>query len=145
MEAKDTKCCKCGKQAVAMYPFIDPDIPSYPYCADHLEQAMIEVAKAVWKNDKGMQAIAIHQAKEAVKKIKLQIPAGKATPAPPVGTVLGPAGINLQEFCTKYNDATRDKMGQIIPVVISLYDDRSYDFVLKTPPTPSSQTSSTSR
>ncbi len=76
-------------------------------------------------------------AKEVVKQIKLQIPAGKATPAPPVGTVLGPAGINLQEFCTKYNDATRDKMGDIIPVVISVYDDRSFDFVLKTPPTAS--------
>ena len=74
-------------------------------------------------------------AKEAVKKIKLQIPAGKATPAPPVGTVLGPAGINLQEFCTKYNDATRDKMGDILPVEISIYDDRSFDFVIKTPPT----------
>ena len=76
-------------------------------------------------------------AKEVVKQIKLQIPAGKATPAPPVGTVLGPAGINLQEFCTKYNDATRDKMGDIIPVVIPVYDDRSFDFVLKTPPTAS--------
>ena len=73
-------------------------------------------------------------AKEVVKKINLQIPAGKATPAPPVGTVLGPAGINLQEFCTKYNDATRDKMGDIIPVVISVYEDRTFDFVLKTPP-----------
>ena len=75
-------------------------------------------------------------AKEVVKKIKLQIPAGKATPAPPVGTVLGPAGINLQEFCTKFNDETRDKMGDIVPVEISLYDDRSFDFVLKTPPAP---------
>lgn len=74
-------------------------------------------------------------AKEAIKKIKLQIPAGKATPAPPVGTVLGPAGINLQDFCTKYNDATRDKMGDILPVEISIYDDRSFDFVIKTPPT----------
>lgn len=73
-------------------------------------------------------------AKNVVKKIKLQIPAGKATPAPPVGTVLGPAGINLQEFCTKYNDATRDKMGDILPVEISIYDDRSFDFVIKTPP-----------
>ena len=73
-------------------------------------------------------------AKQITKKIKLQIPAGKATPAPPVGTVLGPAGINLQEFCTKFNDATRDKMGDILPVEISLYDDRSYDFKLKTPP-----------
>lgn len=66
--------------------------------------------------------------------IKLQIPAGKATPAPPVGTVLGPAGINLTEFCTKYNDATRDKMGDILPVEISVYEDRSFDFVIKTPP-----------
>lgn len=74
-------------------------------------------------------------AKEITKKIKLQIPAGKATPAPPVGTVLGPAGINLQEFCTKYNDATRDRMGDILPVEISIYDDRSFDFVIKTPPT----------
>ena len=73
-------------------------------------------------------------AKEVVKKIKLQIPAGKATPAPPVGTVLGPAGINLQEFCTKFNDATRDKMGDVVPCEISIYDDRSFDFVLKTPP-----------
>ena len=73
-------------------------------------------------------------AKEVTKKIKLQIPAGKATPAPPVGTVLGPAGINLGEFCTKYNEATRDKMGDVLPVEISIYDDRSFDFVIKTPP-----------
>lgn len=72
---------------------------------------------------------------EIVKKIKLQIPAGKATPAPPVGTVLGPAGINLGEFCTKYNEATRDKMGDVLPVEISIYEDRSFDFVIKTPPT----------
>ena len=76
-------------------------------------------------------------AKNVVKKIKLQIQAGKATPAPPVGTVLGPAGINLQEFCTRYNDATRDKMGDIVPVEISIYEDRTFDFVLKTPPTAS--------
>ena len=74
-------------------------------------------------------------AKEAVKKIKLQIEAGKATPAPPVGTVLGPAGINLQDFCTKYNEATREKMGDVLPVEISIYEDRSFDFVIKTPPT----------
>ena len=72
--------------------------------------------------------------KEVVKVIKLQIEAGKATPAPPVGTVLGPAGINLGEFCTKYNDATRDKMGDVLPVEISIYEDRTFDFVLKTPP-----------
>ena len=64
-------------------------------------------------------------AKQIAKKIKLQIPAGKATPAPPVGTVLGPAGINLQEFCTKFNDASRDKMGDVLPVEITIYDDRT--------------------
>lgn len=69
-----------------------------------------------------------------VNKIKIQIPAGKATPAPPVGTALGPAGINLQDFCTKFNDATREKMGDILPVEISIYEDRSFDFVVKTPP-----------
>ena len=73
-------------------------------------------------------------AKQVTKIIKLQIPAGKATPAPPVGTVLGPAGINLQEFCTKYNDATKDKMGDILPVEITIYEDRTFDFVIKTPP-----------
>jgi len=73
-------------------------------------------------------------AKQVTKVVKLQIPAGKATPAPPVGTVLGPAGINLQEFCTKYNDATRDKMGDILPVEISIYEDRTFTFVIKTPP-----------
>lgn len=69
-----------------------------------------------------------------VTVVKIQIPAGKATPAPPVGTIFGPLGINLQEFCTRYNDATRDKMGDIIPCEVSVYDDRSFDFVLKTPP-----------
>lgn len=73
-------------------------------------------------------------AKEVVKRIKLQIEAGKATPAPPVGTCLGPAGINIQEFCQKFNDATRDKMGDVIPCEINVYDDRSFDFVLKTAP-----------
>ena len=75
-------------------------------------------------------------AKEVVNKIKLQIPAGKATPAPPVGTVLGPAGINLGEFCTKFNDASKDKMGDVLPVEITVYADRTFDFVLKTPPAP---------
>ena len=72
--------------------------------------------------------------KEITKQLTLQIPAGKDTPAPPVGTVLGPAGINLQEFCTKFNDETRDKMGDVIPVQITIYDDRTFDMVLKTPP-----------
>ncbi|MBR4262004.1 MAG: 50S ribosomal protein L11 [Bacilli bacterium] len=73
-------------------------------------------------------------AKEVVKEINLQIEAGKATAAPPVGTALGPAGVNLQEFCTRYNEATRDKMGDVVPVVVTVYDDRSFDFVIKTPP-----------
>ena len=73
-------------------------------------------------------------AKEVVKKVKLHIPAGKANPAPPVGTVLEPDGINIQDFCQKFNEATRDKMGDVVPCEISIYDDRSFDFVLKTPP-----------
>jgi len=73
-------------------------------------------------------------AKKVTKVVKIQIPAGKATPAPPVGTIFGPLGINLQEFCTRYNDATRDKMGDIIPCEVSVYEDRTFDFVLKTPP-----------
>ena len=73
-------------------------------------------------------------AKEVVKKIKLQIEAGKATPAPPVGTCLGPAGINIQDFCSKFNEQTREKMGDVVPVEISVYEDRSFDFVIKTAP-----------
>ena len=69
-------------------------------------------------------------AKEVVKKVKLQIPAGKANPAPPVGTVLGPAGINIQEFCQKFNDATKDKMGDVVPCEISIYEDRRKDWSL---------------
>ena len=73
-------------------------------------------------------------AKKVTKKLKLQIPAGKATPAPPVGPALGQAGINIGDFVNKFNEATRPMMGDIIPVEISVYEDRSYDFVLKTPP-----------
>lgn len=75
-----------------------------------------------------------NMAKEVTRIVKIQIAAGKATPAPPVGQVLGPTGINMQEFCTKFNDMTRDKMGDIIPAVISIYKDRTFDFVIKTPP-----------
>ncbi len=74
-------------------------------------------------------------AKQVTKKIKLNINAGRATAAPPVGTVLGPTGINLNEFCTRVNDATKDKMGDIVPIEISIYEDRSFDFVVKTSPT----------
>jgi len=73
-------------------------------------------------------------AKKVVKQVKLQIPAGKANPAPPVGPALGQAGINIGEFVTKFNDATKEMMGDIVPVVISVYDDRSYDFICKKPP-----------
>ena len=73
-------------------------------------------------------------AKKATAVIKLQIQAGKANPAPPIGPALGQAGINIQEFCTRFNNETKDKGGDIIPVVISVYEDRSYDFILKTPP-----------
>lgn len=66
--------------------------------------------------------------------IKLQIKAGQANPAPPVGPALGQHGLNIQEFCTKFNEATKDKMGQVIPAEITVYEDRSFDFVLKTPP-----------
>lgn len=73
-------------------------------------------------------------AKKLMKQVKLQIPAAKANPAPPVGTALGPTGINIQDFCKQFNDATKDKGNTIIPVVVSIYEDRSFDFVLKTPP-----------
>nr|AIA17842.1 DnaB-like helicase C terminal domain protein [uncultured bacterium] len=69
-----------------------------------------------------------------VKKIKLQIPGGKATPAPPVGTALGPAGVNIGQFVTQFNERTKEKMGTIIPVELSVMDDRSFTFILKTPP-----------
>ena len=73
-------------------------------------------------------------ARELVNKVKLQIPAGRATAAPPVGTALGPFGIPLPEFCTRFNDATKDKMGDIVPVEVYIYDDRSFDFKVKTSP-----------
>ena len=73
-------------------------------------------------------------AKELLNKVKLQIPAGKATAAPPVGTALGPFGIALPDFCTRFNDATKDKMGDIVPVEVYIYDDRSFDFKVKTSP-----------
>ena len=66
--------------------------------------------------------------------LKLQLPAGKATPAPPVGTALGPHGINLGEFVKKYNEATGEMQGEIVPVEITIFEDRTFDFKLKTPP-----------
>lgn len=73
-------------------------------------------------------------AKKMVGKIKLQIDAGKANPAPPIGPALGQHGVNIMEFCKQYNAQTSDKPGQIIPVEISVYEDRSFTFILKTPP-----------
>jgi large subunit ribosomal protein L11 len=75
-------------------------------------------------------------AKRVRAVVKIQLPAGKATPAPPVGTALGPHGIALMEFCKAYNERTAAQAGQIIPVAITVYEDRSFTFVLKTPPTP---------
>ena len=66
--------------------------------------------------------------------LTLQLPAGKATPAPPVGTALGPHGINIVEFTKSYNEKTADKTGQVVPAQITIYEDRSFTFVLKTPP-----------
>ena len=73
-------------------------------------------------------------AKKIIKKVKVIAPAGKATPAPPLGPTLGQAGVNIGDFTKKFNDATKTMIGDMIPVVITVYDDRSYDFVLKTPP-----------
>ena len=73
-------------------------------------------------------------AKKLLTKIKLQIPAGQANPAPPVGPALGQHGLNIQEFCTKFNDASKDRMGEITPVEISVYEDRTFDFIMKSPP-----------
>ncbi len=68
--------------------------------------------------------------------VKIQIPAGKATPAPPVGTALGPHGVNIMEFCKQYNAATEAQAGTIVPAEITVFEDRSFTFVTKTPPTP---------
>jgi large subunit ribosomal protein L11 len=76
-------------------------------------------------------------AKKVIKKVKVIAPAGKATPAPPLGPTLGQAGVNIGDFTKKFNAATQGMIGDMIPVVISVYEDRSYDFVLKTPPTSS--------
>ncbi|CAN5483672.1 50S ribosomal protein L11 [soil metagenome] len=72
--------------------------------------------------------------KKAVGKVKLQIQAGKANPAPPIGPALGQHGVNIMQFCKEYNAKTQDKAGTIIPVEITIFEDRSFDFVLKTPP-----------
>ena len=74
--------------------------------------------------------------KKVLALVKIQIPAGQATPAPPVGTALGPHGVAIMDFCKAYNAATENQRGTIVPVDITVYEDRSFTFVLKTPPTP---------
>ena len=73
-------------------------------------------------------------AKEIKNIVKLQVPGGKATPAPPIGPILGQAGVNIQQFCVQFNDMTREQVGSIIPVVLTVYADRSFSFITKTPP-----------
>ena len=72
--------------------------------------------------------------KKVTALIKVQIEAGKANPAPPLGPALGSHGVNIMDFCKQYNDATKDKMGQVIPCIITVYEDRSFTFITKTPP-----------
>ena len=74
--------------------------------------------------------------KRVVTVVKIQLPAGQATPAPPVGTALGPHGVSTPEFCKQYNAATENQRGTVIPVEITVFEDRSFTFILKTPPTP---------
>ncbi|MBT4917788.1 50S ribosomal protein L11 [Candidatus Peregrinibacteria bacterium] len=73
-------------------------------------------------------------AKEIMAVVKLQVPAGKANPAPPVGTALGPHGIQIQDFCTQFNNETKEMGNTIVPVVITIFDDRSFSFIMKSPP-----------
>lgn len=73
-------------------------------------------------------------AKEVKAMVKLQLPAGKANPAPPVGTALGPHGVNMQEFCVQFNNQTKEMGNTIVPVIVTIYDDRSFTFILKSPP-----------
>jgi large subunit ribosomal protein L11 len=73
-------------------------------------------------------------AKKVMTQIKLQIPGGAANPAPPVGPALGQHGVNIQDFCSKFNEASKDRRGDTVPVVITVYEDRSFTFIMKTPP-----------
>ncbi len=72
--------------------------------------------------------------KKAIAKVKLQVPAGQANPAPPVGPALGQHGVNIMEFCKAFNEKTKDKQGYIIPAVVTIYEDRTFSFITKTPP-----------
>ena len=75
-------------------------------------------------------------AKRVKAVVKLQIPAGKANPAPPIGTALGPQGVNIMQFCKEYNERTANQVGMVIPADITIYEDRSFTFITKTPPVP---------
>lgn len=88
----------------------------------------------IWKLRLPHNIIKSNMAKKLVKKIKVQAVGGKATPAPPLGPVLGQAGINIGEFVNQFNEQTRERMGEIVPTVISVYDDRSFDFIIKVSP-----------
>lgn len=81
-----------------------------------------------------MADVSRRKRKKTLAVVKLQIPAGQATPAPPVGTALGPHGVAIMDFCKAYNEQTASQQGTIVPVAITIYEDRSFDFVLKTPP-----------
>ena len=80
------------------------------------------------------EEVCLVAAKQVKKIVKLQVPAGKANPAPPIGPVLGQAQVNIQQFCVQFNDRTKDMAGSIIPVVITVYEDRTFTFITKTPP-----------
>ncbi|MEI6266584.1 MAG: 50S ribosomal protein L11 [bacterium] len=73
-------------------------------------------------------------AKKIMKKVKVEIRGGQANPAPPIGTALGPTGVNIMDFCNQFNDKTKDKMGVVIPCAINIYEDRTFDFIMKQPP-----------
>jgi len=81
-----------------------------------------------------LQVTSFIMAKKIKTVVKLQIPGGQATPAPPVGTALGPHGLNIAEFVKKFNDQTKDRMGEVTPVELTIFEDRTYSFILKTPP-----------
>jgi large subunit ribosomal protein L11 len=85
---------------------------------------------------KALTTITKTMAKKVKTLIKLQIVGGQATPAPPVGTALGPHGLNIAEFCKRFNDATAQRRGEVVPCVITVFEDRTYDFIMKTPPVP---------
>ena len=88
----------------------------------------------MWEGKPALPQGGNKMAKKVIALVKLQIPAGKATPAPPVGTALGPHGVNIMEFTKQFNAKTQDQAGMIIPVVLTVYQDRTFSFITKTPP-----------